>query len=116
MCIRDRYKECQNDSERRQFALKLRLDPEGSWCKVTESSAIRNSNTNSAQEGWLAIWEVAKLEGVAYSPKDDESMELLWGLVENCKSMPHPKNKLASSGHRVHGGWDLNSLQSVSQT
>eukprot|EP00969_Alexandrium_andersonii_P314295 13884933-Alexandrium_andersonii.AAC.1 len=69
------YKECDTDSERRKFALRLRLDPEGTWCRVQESSGIKNSNESSVAKGWLAIWEIAKLEGLAYSPKDPEAME-----------------------------------------
>ena len=67
--------------DRRKFALRLQVDASGSWCSITEDHSIRNENTSCQLEGLWALWEVAKEEGLKYDLKDEEAMDVLYGLV-----------------------------------
>ena len=56
------YKDLTNDVDRRQFALRLKVDPDGAFCKVSETYAGSSRNTLGRVRDWHALWEVAFLE------------------------------------------------------
>ena len=63
---------------------------------MTESRSANLRHANKVVKGEVALWEVAKMEGLEYCASN---MEILLGLVEGCSNRPHPKPKLAAQGH-----------------
>eukprot|EP00974_Lingulodinium_polyedra_P112779 10914275-Lingulodinium_polyedra.AAC.1 len=51
--------------------------------------------------GWMALWEVAKVEGLPYCPDKPDQMEVLYGIVDGLDSKAHPKPRLAAAGHKA---------------
>eukprot|EP00969_Alexandrium_andersonii_P351070 15434625-Alexandrium_andersonii.AAC.1 len=54
------YRSLTTDGEGRGFALRIRLDPEGTFCSVKETSGVKVENEATRVRGWMAIWEVAQ--------------------------------------------------------
>eukprot|EP00969_Alexandrium_andersonii_P082969 3659870-Alexandrium_andersonii.AAC.1 len=97
----EEYKSLTSDTSRRGFALRLRVDPDASWCKVTESTGIANSNESSSLSGWMALWEIAKTEGIPYDTTNPDIMDTLTGITDGLPCKPHPKKMLAAKGCKV---------------
>ena len=57
--VKDAYKALQSDEQRKSFALRLKLDPAGSFCQVKETSNASSTNIVGKKKGWFALWEVA---------------------------------------------------------
>jgi hypothetical protein len=96
------YKQLKTNNEKRMFGLRLHVDREGSFCKAIETSGFQASREKTILAGKIAIWEVAKLEGLVFNAKDDVTMQLLLDLVEGCDAEPHPKQSLAAQGWQVY--------------
>ena len=93
------YKKLTNDCSRRDFALRLKMDPQAGWCKAVEDNAVQNLNESGITEDWFSLWEVAKETGIPYVP---ENMDLLRSEVEGCASRPHKKPSQAAQGHQEY--------------
>eukprot|EP00969_Alexandrium_andersonii_P301947 13347551-Alexandrium_andersonii.AAC.1 len=62
--VRAGYRRCRTDKERKEFALRLQLDPTGAWLSVEESSSASVAKKKARKSGWFSLWEVAKEEGI----------------------------------------------------
>ena len=95
------FKSLSTDSDKKKFVQELAVDPEGAWLKVMEQETLATESKETQLQGKIALWEVARLEGLPYNEDDQKVMAILHGLVEDCESEPHPKKELASKGHKV---------------
>jgi hypothetical protein len=96
------YKQLKTNNEKRMFGLRLHVDREGSFCKAIETSGFQATREKTIIAGKVAIWEVAKLEGLVFNARDDVIMQILLDLVEGCDAEPHPKPSLAAQGWQVY--------------
>ena len=92
------YSKCKGYAEKREFGMKLAVDPQAAFCKVVQSREVGVLNEHANVEGLMALWEVAKLEGLRYP----EDRELLEAMVDGCTAYTHPKAALAAQGHKVY--------------
>ena len=96
------YNAAKSDKERRSFVQKLSLDPKGAWLSMKETETMGESQVNTGLKGFIALWEIAKLEGLTYDPGNEHCMGLLLGMTKDCEQKPHPKQALAEAGHFVY--------------
>eukprot|EP00974_Lingulodinium_polyedra_P128804 11207549-Lingulodinium_polyedra.AAC.1 len=50
----------------------------------------------------MSKWEFAKLQGLKYDPKDEDSMAILDAELEGFEDRPHEKASLEAKGHRQY--------------
>ena len=96
---RRQYGLCSTTALKKEFAMQLSVDPAATFCKVTKSRRLGKKTERQALSGPMALWEIAKLEGLPFT---EEFLPLLKGLVEGVPSHPHPKPNLAAEGHLVY--------------
>ena len=65
--------------------------------EVKEHHKRSVTNTEGESEGWLALWEVGREEGIAYAP---ENVPILLSIVAGCEERDHEKPALAAEGHK----------------
>ena len=62
----------------------------------------RRTEKNKQVAGWCYLWDVARLNGVAYIDGDEKQHEFLMKLVSKCASRPAEDEVLAEAGHRQY--------------
>ena len=98
----DTYSKMSSHKDKLEFGLKLKLDPEGAFCMVEESSGVSAGNRQSRVHGWMAKWEFANIMGIKYDPKVEESMAILDAELEDFEHRPHEKPSLQAKGFRQY--------------
>ncbi len=98
----DKYNSLRGHEAKRQFALRLAMDREGSWLKMEEKQEVATSSTKKVKAGWLHIWEIAALESFPYQPDNKQMMEQLASFVDGCAERPSEKEGLAKLGHKQY--------------
>eukprot|EP00974_Lingulodinium_polyedra_P098281 9526023-Lingulodinium_polyedra.AAC.1 len=61
--------------------------------------SIQHKNQNKHVHGEMALWEIAKLEGLEYN---EDNKAILEALVEGLPCRPHPKESLKAKGFMVY--------------
>ena len=53
----------------------------GAFCDAWEKDGVKRNEQKKVTQGWMALWEVASLEGIPWNPKDELTMQILTGMV-----------------------------------
>jgi hypothetical protein len=88
-------------AQKRIFGVKLNLDRTGAFCTAMQKDGLRMDKTSGDKSGWLALWEIAKIEGIPWTG-DDENVRLMAALVEDLEEKDHPKPSLAKLHWKVY--------------
>ena len=67
--------------------------------EVKEQHRRSMTNIEGESEGWLALWEVGREEGIQYTP---ENVPILLSIVASCEERDHEKPALAAEGHKQY--------------
>ena len=95
------YRGLASNAEKRIFGVKLNLDRSGAFCNAMQKDGLRMDKTSGDQSGWLALWEIARMEGIPWTG-DEENERLMAALVEDLEEKDHPKATLAKQGWKVY--------------
>ena len=95
----ENYKQLSSNKQRKEFALKLQVDPAGSFCTVSSSSSVTHSNETGAIMDWMSIFEVADVEKIPFC---EQNKDILQKLVSKAPSRPHENEALAADGHKQY--------------
>ncbi len=92
------YKQLANNKDRREFALRLQLDPTGGKCMLMATSDMSIDNTSKVAGDDLALWEITGLNNLVCDEANAATMSFLNGLAAGCPCKPHAQHELASKG------------------
>ena len=88
------YEGASMDNKRQIMSrLQMCLDAAGLMVSSKDTSGTRVESGTT--RGWMALWDVAKLEGVPFDPA---YQTILMDLVADDKSRPRSKPRLAANG------------------
>jgi hypothetical protein len=95
------YRGLKTTAEKRIFGVKLNLDRTGGFCTAMQKDGLRMDKTSGEKSGWMALWEIAKVEGIPWSG-DEENVRLMAALVDGLEEKIHPKPSLAKLQWKVY--------------
>ncbi len=95
------YRSLKSADQKRIFGVKLNLDRTGAFCTAMQKDGMRMEKTSGNKSGWLALWEIARMEGIPWTG-DEENVTLMAALVKDLEEKDHPKPSLARQNWKVY--------------
>ena len=88
--------------EKRAWWTKFTLDEQCSWLSIKEDEYMKQKEVHVLHSGPMYLWDVAKLNGCAYDPKNKALTSSLLSLVADCPSYPADSEELRKQGHLMY--------------
>ena len=76
------YKKCKGYKEKTDFAMQIKLNPDGSTFRAEGVNATASKEVESNRSGWASLCEVCKHEGLKWDSKDETVMDIVSGIVD----------------------------------
>ena len=96
------YNDQRSWPDKRNWWTKFTLDEECSWLKIKEDGYMRQQEVHVRHSGPMYLWDVAKLNGMAYDPKNKDMIKFLLSLVADCQTSPADSDELRKQGHLMY--------------
>ena len=98
----EHYKGIKGHQAKRDFALKMELDPELCWLQALETEAVKIADSQKVSHGPCYLWDVARLNGCAYDPSNVQLMKFLKSLVSECETEISPDAERQRNGDLLY--------------
>jgi len=96
------YEALKSRTEKRDFALSLKLDRSASFLQVVEQHSASSIKRQTDMEGWITDAQVAIHEGLPNWSSDDSQGHRLQDILEGLDSKPDPRPHMAAKGYKVY--------------
>jgi len=92
------YKALKTHAAKRQFAQKLMIDREAAFLEASETHWAEDVEREQHVGGWYYIWDVARVNGIQWSPDNVGVNAVLQSMVAGCPTKPPDDEALKEAG------------------
>ena len=96
------YKSCHSWAEKREVQSKLELDPDLCWLVAEEKEYISTTESQDKLSGPMYLWDVARVNGVAWDPSNKAVVDFVKSLVAGCEEVQPEDENMLDQGHKQY--------------
>ena len=89
-------------AEKREFQSKLELVPDLCWLVAEEKEYISTTESQDKLSGPMCLWDVARVNGVAWDPSNKAVVDFVKSLVAGCEEVQPEDENMLDQGHKQY--------------